>query len=110
MGMSIEIGMLIKDIPKDYVYDTETNEYVVYRNKYNGHEMKVVRNLEYIPIELYENRLKADMMIMLDKIRVDIERLKYQNTNFDVYRWWNNAIDNCLCEIDKYKEDDEVEE
>lgn len=40
---------------------------------------------------------------VLDKIRAEIGRLKYQNTNFDVYRWWNNAIDNCLLEIDKYK-------
>ncbi len=44
---------------------------------------------------------------VLEKLRAEIGRLKYQNTNFDVYRWWNNAIDNCLLEIDKYKAETE---
>ena len=31
-------------IPKDYIYDTETNEFVVYRHKYTGKEIHVVKD------------------------------------------------------------------
>ena len=30
-------------IPKDYLYDTETNEFYVYRHKYTGDEIHIVK-------------------------------------------------------------------
>lgn len=41
--------------------------------------------------------------IPLDKVkqaRKDIEQLKHKATDVEGYRWWNNAIDNCLHELD----------
>ena len=32
----------------------------------------------------------------LDDVKAEIERLKHQYTDVSGYRWWNNAIDNCL--------------
>lgn len=31
----------IKEIPKDYKYDTETEDFLVYRHKYTGHEIHI---------------------------------------------------------------------
>lgn len=31
----------IKEIPKDYKYDTETEDFIVYRHKYTGHEIHI---------------------------------------------------------------------
>lgn len=31
-------------IPKDYIYDTETEEFTVYRNKYTGDEIHVIKD------------------------------------------------------------------
>lgn len=30
-------------IPKDYIYDTETEEFYVYRHKYTGHEIHIIK-------------------------------------------------------------------
>lgn len=52
-----------------------------------------------------ENRdfvYKSDLMrailegTPLDSVKAEIERLKHQYTDVSGYRWWNNAIDNCL--------------
>ena len=32
----------------------------------------------------------------LDDVKAEIKRLKHQYTDVSGYRWWNNAIDNCL--------------
>lgn len=31
-------------VPKDYVYDTDTDEFLVYRNKYTGREIHIVKD------------------------------------------------------------------
>lgn len=36
-------GEIIKEIPKDFVYDTETSEFYCYRNKYTGEEIHIVK-------------------------------------------------------------------
>lgn len=33
----------LEKIPENYKYDTETEEFFVYRHKYNGHEIHVVK-------------------------------------------------------------------
>lgn len=38
----------ISEIPKDYIYDTDTRDFLVYRNKYTGDEMHIKR-----PASLY---------------------------------------------------------
>ena len=45
----------------------------------------------------------------LDELKANIERLKHKNSDISGYRWWNNAIENCLCEIDRYKESEKEE-
>lgn len=44
-------------IPKDYVYDTETNEFYVYRHKYTGDEIHIVKEPS---IYLIKEDLKND--------------------------------------------------
>lgn len=39
---------IIHEIPKDYKYDTETEDFIVYRHKYTGDEIHIER-----PIPLY---------------------------------------------------------
>lgn len=50
MEESIKLGIRvldatpeIKEIPKDYKYDTETNEFEVYRHIYTGHEIHILK-------------------------------------------------------------------
>ena len=31
------------NIPKDYLYDTETDEFLVYRHKYTGNEIHIIK-------------------------------------------------------------------
>lgn len=35
-----------KEIPKDYIYDTETSAFLVFRNKYTGHEIHIEKDPE----------------------------------------------------------------
>ena len=43
-AISLPNEQIISDIPKDYLYDTETEEFYVYRNKYTGKEIHIVKN------------------------------------------------------------------
>ena len=54
--------------------------------------------VEAIPKDQYENRLKADMVAILDKIRAEIVELQ---KDYHEYGW---AYDDVLNIIDKYKE------
>lgn len=54
----------------------------------------------------YDNA-NEEWLERMDKIKEDIKRLKHQNTDMASDHWWNNAIDNCLHEIDKYKPESE---
>ena len=47
---------LIKEIPKDYAYDTETEDILVYRNKYTGHEIHVEKPEPRYILEQQPNR------------------------------------------------------
>lgn len=42
--VSLPNEQIISDIPKDYLYDTETTDFYVYRNKYTGKEIHIVKN------------------------------------------------------------------
>lgn len=49
-------------------------------------------------------RLQAEKQRLKEKIkqtREEIEQLKHKATDVEGYRWWNNAIENCLHELDK---------
>lgn len=35
---------IIQEIPKDFVYDTETSEFYCYRNKYTGEEIHIIKS------------------------------------------------------------------
>lgn len=43
-SVSLPNEQIISDIPKDYLYDTETTDFYVYRNKYTGKEIHIVKN------------------------------------------------------------------
>lgn len=54
LNMAIEalnnIQVLDK-IPKDYLYDAETNEFLVYRNKYTGKEIHILKPTDLFVLE-----------------------------------------------------------
>lgn len=55
-------------------------------------------------IEMLRDWQEEVKAIPLDKVkqaREEIEQLKHKATDIEGYRWWNNAIENCLHEIDK---------
>lgn len=45
-----------EEIPKDYIYDTETSAFLVFRNKYTGHEIHIEKDPEvYLSKTVGEN-------------------------------------------------------
>lgn len=42
-----------------------------------------------------------EWMNRIKQAREEIEQLKHEHTDVEGYRWWNNAIENCLHELDK---------
>ena len=47
----------LKELPDNYKFDTETSEFLVYRNKYNGHEIHIVKPT---PVYTLINENKVD--------------------------------------------------
>lgn len=61
--------------------------------------------------EDYENRLKADMVAMLDKIRAEIEEQVLESLSDGGDDWFTaEKVNECLEIIDKYKAESEVKE
>ena len=59
-------------------------------------KLNIIKNKMYCGIydpDLYKAIADATP---LDDVKAEIERLKHQYTDVSGYRWWNNAIDNCL--------------
>lgn len=56
-AISLPNEQIISDIPKDYLYDTETAEFYVYRNKYTGKEIHIVKNP---PAYILDKRSKGE--------------------------------------------------
>ena len=73
--MSDTVKVII-EIPKDY--------YEIIKHEVEHHLT------DYMPFEIIANGTP------LDSAKTEIERLKHQYTDVSGYRWWNNAIDNCL--------------
>lgn len=45
-------------IPKDYYYDTETDEFYVYRHRYTGKEIHIIKDASiYITKEVVDNKI-----------------------------------------------------
>lgn len=73
----------IKEIPKDYRYDTETEDFLVYRHKYTGHEIHIEKpvpryRLEQETIDYkaqYETYLKKSEVV-ISQLRADRDRLQ----------------------------------
>lgn len=87
--------IVIKKIPKGYHYDTETREFLVYRN-YTGDEIHITK-----PTPLYRLEQKP----ILEKIRAEIEEeRKVEHIPEDVEMWdYIRALDRTLSIIDKYR-------
>lgn len=70
-----------EDIPKEYCYDTETPDFYVYRHKYTGKEIHIVKNPKtYINVQNYINKV-------LDKIRAEIiDEKDFAYADFDRYK------------------------
>lgn len=63
-----------EDIPKDYYYDTETQDFYVYRHIYTGDEIHITKNPKtytYINVQKCINKV-------LDKIREEIKQEAYE--------------------------------
>ena len=76
---------VINEIPKDYKYDTETKDFLVYRHKYTGDEIHIEKS-----IPLY--RLEQEPI--LDKIKAEIVEMRSKQ---------NVGVLECLDIIDKYR-------
>lgn len=57
--------IVINEIPKDYKYDTETEDFLVYRHKYTGNEIHIERPVPRYKLEqeLCENAVDRDTII-----------------------------------------------
>jgi hypothetical protein len=109
----------IKEIPTDYCYDTETEDFLVYRNKYTGHEIHIEKpvpryRLEQETIDYktqYENYLKKSEVVIsqlraerdrlqetIDKARAEIEQ-EYENEFEHPY---GQGLGQAMMIIDKY--------
>ena len=62
-------GQCISSIPKDYLYDTETAEFYVYRNKYTGKEIHIAKNP---PTYVLDTRSKGSWKL-IEKDNQDID-------------------------------------
>ena len=83
----------IKKIPKDYCYDTETKDFLVYRNKYTGHEIHIAHPTPQYKLES-----------ILDKIKAEIKALSNANPSY----WHSGDMvdrDEVLDIIDKYQKE-----
>ena len=94
-----------EDIPKDYYYDTETPDFYVYRHKYTGKEIHIVKNPKtYINIQRYINEV-------LEKIRAEITELDNEVCKRflieDIDKEVHHTYQECLNIIDKYKSESE---
>lgn len=47
---------IIQEIPKDFVYDTETSEFYCYRNKYTGEEIHIIKSPKTYMLERPQGR------------------------------------------------------
>ena len=83
---------VINEIPKDYKYDTETKDFLVYRHKYTGDEIHIEKS-----IPLY--RLEQEPI--LDKIRDEIREFSVIDES-GTYRISTYLVDQI---IDKYMGD-----
>lgn len=73
----------------------------LYNDEYEEYTEEKMSIIDYVNAYTDEGVTSADDV--LDKLRAEMEQLKHQNTDVSGYRWWNNAIDNCLHIIDDYK-------
>lgn len=80
--MSDNIKLVI-EIPKDY-YKVLTESEII---------MTSPRSAKTFMSVIYSAIAHG---IPLDDLATQIERLKHQHTDVSGYRWWNNAINNCL--------------
>lgn len=55
--MTNEEAEIIKEIPKEYKYDTETEDFLVYRHMYTGHEIHIEK-----PTPTYRLKARAKAM------------------------------------------------
>lgn len=99
----IDADMVLKDI-KDLQKSPWHNRWsksdiLCLQNQYVGRKeaVEIVRDLCVV-------KAKEVQAIPLDEVkqaREYIGQLKHKNTDVEGYRWWNNAIENCLHEIDR---------
>lgn len=108
----LEIRVITKDneIPKDYSYDTETNEFYVYRNIYTGDEIHIAKQpplyIKAIPIP--KKATKGDMArAMLSDFTFEdfgdtiIAKRFYPYCHLQFSRkWWDAPFDAVLDEKD----------
>lgn len=70
----------IKEIPKDYKYDTETDEFDVYRHKYTGHEIHILKEPP-----LY--RLEVQTCENINEDYADCDQFKCSECQIELQDW-----------------------
>lgn len=94
----------IKGIPKDYKYDTETKDFLVYRHMYTGHEIHIEK-----PVPRY----RLEQTSILDKIRAEFISLYPKNYAGEPELGGSScefSLNKVLNIIDKYKAESEVQD
>ena len=62
----VDKAVTIRIIPKDYVYDTETKDFYVYRHKYYGDEIHIVKEPPLYKLERPTNELVDEIIEELE--------------------------------------------
>lgn len=109
--LGYEFGIKIPDIKyhSHHCVDRRLVEALVHKYLKEGTDDHIAFYEELLDLPLVTPQ-EPSINDTLNKIKTKIALLKHLNTGLTVYRWWNNAIDNCLHEIDYYITENEVEE
>lgn len=109
----------IKEIPQDYKYDTETEDFLVYRHIYTGHEIHIEKPVPRYRLEqepfinkscVSSGVCEHDKQKVLDKIRAEIEKLQKMCDKNDLNLMAQySAFGMVLQILDKYKAESEGE-
>lgn len=96
-------------IPKDYIYDTETDELLVYRHKYTGREIHIVKDPDVYMLKPTERRANKpkEFLKYIGKPLRDLVKDKYPRKVGDTYVYGVSGCphdytlfsrDYCLCD------------
>lgn len=101
--ISDEEAGTLPEIPKDFIYDTETRDFYCYRNKYTGEEIHIIKPPKTYVLDNSQGDMTATSINqILEQIKSDIERVMqepaYQHEGED----WQVGLNIAENIIDEY--------